>query len=250
MSNASRSRFYSNAKNPITQQFYLHLFVPHAYYACMKKNISLFASASVIMFSLTGCLGAIIGGVGSVGQAAVEERSIGTNIDDRTISAAINRYFMQSEVPGVFKDVQIRVHEGRVLLLGKTNNQQIAMEAVRLAWLAGGVREVMNEIQIGSETTGLWDYSKDNVIESQIETRLIATKGINSSNYTVEVVNGVAYLLGVAQDAKERHNAAYIASVTRGVNKVVSYVRLKDDPIRLNATGKMSGEQQPAPPAY
>ena len=203
----------------------------------MKHYIALLIAGSSL--TLSGCveMAAVTGGLVAGGVA--EERSLGDNLDDSSISAEITQHFAKSKVDDLLTDVQVRVHEGRVLLAGRTDRPEVALEAVRLAWLAGGVREVINEIKVGDEGTDLLNYAADNLLETQIEARLLATKDIRSLNYTVEVIDGVAYMLGVAQNERERKSAAAVASVTRGVRKVVSYVRLKDDPERLKKTGKL-----------
>jgi osmotically-inducible protein OsmY len=201
----------------------------------MMKSKLLFC---VLIIGLGGCAPLFVGGLANLGVATTEERSIGDNLDDSAISAEIQQYFLQSNVKHMFSEVTIRVHEGRVLLLGRTDNAQVSSEATKVAWQAHGVREVMNEIKIGTESSGFIDYANDNLIETQIETRLLADKNVKSTNYTVEVQDGVAYLLGVAQNEKERNIALYIASISKGVNNVVSYVRLKDDPLRLQKVGK------------
>lgn len=198
-----------------------------------------YASLMIALLMMSGCAGAIVGGIGAVGTASVQERSIGDNLDDKAIATEILNFFIQSKVPNMVEDVSVRVHEGRVLLTGRTASADVALEAVRLAWVAAGVREVINEIKVGAKGTNLLNYTKDNLTETQIEARLLATKNIRSVNYTVEVIEGTAYILGVAQDETERRNVAAIASMMRGVNKVVSYVRLKSDPVRLQKTGKL-----------
>lgn len=200
------------------------------------KNILILLCAA---FSLTGCVETIIGAVSGVGVASMEERSLGDNLDDSSISAEITHLFLQEDVNELLKDVAVRVQEGRVLLTGRTARTDVALEAVRLAWLAAGVREVINEIEVGDKGTNLLNYAQDNINETQIEARLLATKGIRSVNYTVEVVDGIAYILGIAQNEEERHNVAYIASITKGIKRVASYVRLRNDPIRLEKTGKL-----------
>jgi osmotically-inducible protein OsmY len=201
----------------------------------MKITATLLCTA----YLLSGCAGAVLGGATTVGVASMQERSLGDNLDDQTIKLEINHYFMQNKVGDVFKDVNVEVQEGRVLLTGRTNRSDVAIEAVRLAWLAAGVREVINEIEVGEKGTDFLNYAQDNINETQIEARLLATKGIRSVNYNIEVVDGVAYILGVAQNEEERHNVAYIASITKGIRRVVSYVRLRNDPIRLEKTGKL-----------
>jgi osmotically-inducible protein OsmY len=204
------------------------------------KYILLFSL--VALTGLTGCAALLVGGASQVGVASVQERSIGDNLDDSSISTEINRLFA-SEGKGLLKDVSVRVQEGRVLLTGRTNRTDVALEAVRLAWLASGVHEVINEIEVGEKGTSLLNYTQDNINETQIEARLLATKGIRSVNYTIEVVNGVAYILGIAQNEEERHNVAYIASITKGIRRVVSYVRLRNDPIRLGKIGNLRSKE-------
>jgi osmotically-inducible protein OsmY len=178
---------------------------------------------------LSGCVGLAATGASSLGVAAAEERSMGTIVDDKTIYAEITHLFLQSDVNDLLTNVDVRVNEGRILLTGVTPKPETAVEAVRLAWLAQGVREVINEIRTGTQNNTA-SYARDQWIETQIEARLLATKGVMSINYTVEVVEGVVYLLGIAQNQQELKNVTHIASLTKGVRRVVSYVRLKTDP--------------------
>lgn len=176
---------------------------------------------------LTGCNELVGSGATGVGVAAAEERSLGTIIDDKTIYADITHRFIKSDVNDLLVNVDVRVNEGRVLLAGITPKHETSVEAVRLAWQATGVREVINEIKTG-DGANAQGFANDSLIASQIKTRLLFTKGIMSINYTVEVVDGVVYLLGIAQNTEELRNVAYISSITKGVRSVKSYVRLKD----------------------
>ncbi|MEM6402230.1 MAG: BON domain-containing protein [Cyanobacteria bacterium P01_D01_bin.116] len=189
--------------------------------------------------ALSGCAQTIFTGAGFLGGAAREERSLGDNIDDQAINAEIHHFMVKSDVNQLLSDINVRVHEGRVLLTGRTKSADVALEAVRLSWLAGGVREVINEIQVGEEGTNILNYAQDNFIETQIEARLIGTKTVKAVNFTVEVIDGTAYLLGVASSDQERRDAAAVASVTRGVKRVISYVRLRNNPDRLQKVGKL-----------
>ncbi len=184
---------------------------------------------ALLPLQLSACKPMIGSAATSVGIAAAEERSMGTVVDDNTIHADITHRFIQSDVNDLLVNVDVRVHDGRVMLTGRTPKPETSVEAVRLAWLAKGVREVINEIKTGQENDTV-GFAQDQWIETQIEARLLATKGIMSINYTVEVVDGVVYLLGVAQNEQELRNVAYISSITKGVQRVISYVRLKDAP--------------------
>lgn len=178
--------------------------------------------------ALGACRSVVVSGASRVSEATTEERSFGQSIDDSTIYTRINHYFVQSDAAGLLTNLTVRVYEGRVFLFGRVKSQRTADEAVRLVWLARGVKEVVNEIQIGADETAI-DFARDEAIEAQISTRLLATKGIRSANFTSEVVGSVAYLIGTARDEREMNAVIQVASHTAGVDRVVSHIRVKGD---------------------
>ncbi len=180
---------------------------------------------------LSGCASLAIGGAATTGVAVAQERSVGDAIDDVTIRVDINRrLFEKSEV--LFVGVSIEVVEGRVLLTGNVPTPEERVEAVRLAWLAPGVSEVINEISI-SDRSSLIDYFKDMGITGQLRFELLRDGDISDINYSIETQNAVIYLMGIAQDQAELDRVVNHARNIAGVKKVVSYAVLKDDPRRL-----------------
>jgi len=181
--------------------------------------------------AITGCWPLVLGGAAETAVVAAQERSVGNAVDDAGILLQIKSKYTQQDVNDLLVNVEIKVVEGRVLLTGNVDKPETAVEAVRLAWLVPGVREVMNEIQV-NDKTGFKDYALDVWISTQVRTRLLVAKNIRSVNYSVLTVNGVVYLMGIAQDQAELERATYVASTTSYVKQVVSHVRLKDDPRR------------------
>lgn len=181
--------------------------------------------------ALTGCRSVAISGASRVSETTSEDRTFGRSVDDATIYTKINHYFVQSDVAGLLTNLSVRVYEGRVFLFGRVKGQRTADEAVRLVWLVSGVKEVVNEIQIGSDGNAI-DAARDEAIETQIGARLLATKGIRSANFTAEVVNSTAYVIGTAKDEKEMHAVIAVMQRVAGVSRVVSHIRLKNDPAR------------------
>ena len=47
-------------------------------------------------------------------------------------------------------------------------------------------------------------------------------------NYSVEVVNGIVYIVGIAQNQEELNFVIDICQGTYGVKNVINYVRLKE----------------------
>lgn len=190
------------------------------------KKIHLAAVLAPIV--LTGCIPAIFAGAGTAGVVTAQERSAGNAVDDTGIRLTINHEFIQKDINDIFRNVTIKVTEGRVLLTGDVDKPESKIEATQLAWKAKGVKEVINEIQVNDQT-GVIDYAKDSWIANQVRTKLLIEKNLRSINYNVEVVNGVVYLMGIAQDQAELDKAAYLASTTPRVTQVISHVVLKDD---------------------
>ena len=125
----------------------------------------------------------------------------------------------------------VKVVEGRVALTGKVKTADTSVDAVRIAWQPDGVKEVINEIQV-VENPSLKEIWQSKWIKTQSIAKITATKDVRSLNYSLEVVNGIVYLMGIAQDIDELNTVTNQISTIKGVKKVVSHVRLKNDPRR------------------
>ena len=181
--------------------------------------------------SVSGCVPLVLGGATETAVVAAQERSVGNAIDDAAIVIKIKNLYAQQDYKDLLANVEIKVVEGRVLLTGNVDKPDSQIEAVKLAWQVYGVKEVMNEVQI-NDKSGFWNYAKDVWISTQVRTRLLFGKDIHNINYSVITVNQVVYLMGIAQNQEELNRATNVASATSYVQRVVSYVRLKDDPRR------------------
>lgn len=193
----------------------------------------LFRVLSLTPFLLisAACVPIVAGGAAVGGMAVAEERTLGTSVDDATIKTKIWNRYVQSDVKNLYFNVEIKVNEGRVLLTGPVQSQDAAMKAVQLAWDVEGVKEVINELQVQGASS-FSNYAKDAWITTQLKTRLLAEQNIRSVNYTIETVNSVVYIMGIAQSQQEMDLVLHISSTVKGVTKVVSHARVKTDPLR------------------
>lgn len=194
-------------------------------------RIGMILGTMASLLALSGCIPALIGAGTETAVVVAQERSVGNAVDDTGILLKIKNLYAKQDYKDLLANVEIKVVEGRVLLTGNVDKPDSQIEAVRLAWQVDGVKEVMNEIQI-NDKAGIWNYTRDVWISTQIRSRLLITKDIRSINYSVITVNQVVYLTGIAQDQAELDRVTYVASTTNYVQRVVSYVRLKDDPRR------------------
>lgn len=183
----------------------------------------------LLLITQTACVPLIFSGAAKVGSVVAEERSVGDAVDDTAIWTEIKSLYLQKNLDDIFTAVNVEVKEGRVLLTGRVDNPDHRVDAVRLAWQPVGVKEVINELQI-TDKSGLRDVANDYWINTRIKANLLVEKNVRSVNYSVDTINGVVYLLGVAQNEWERKQAALVASRVKGVKRVVSYVRVKENP--------------------
>ena len=177
--------------------------------------------------------GVVVGGAATVGVSAAEERGVEGAVDDTKIRAEINDLWLRADL-AMYRKVSLTVNEGRVLLTGSVTYPETRVEAVRLAWQAAGVREVIDEIQV-TDQSGFMDYARDVIILNDLRGRLMFDKDIKNINYTPDCVNGVIYLMGVAQDQAELDRVVAHARDINHVKKVVSHVLLKSDPRRFGS---------------
>lgn len=183
---------------------------------------------------LAGCspVGAAVGVGAAAGLGATQERGLGQAIDDNLIWLAINRRWLAHD-PTMFRRVDLQVQEGRVLLTGIVAKPEMRVDAVRLAWQADGVREVINEIRI-AEPRDLAGYLQDSWLARRLELKILLDEQIRSINYSIDAVDNVIYLMGVAQSEAELQRVIDHARDIPYVRRVVSYVRLKADPARTS----------------
>ena len=173
---------------------------------------------------------AVIGAGAAVGMGAAEERGLEGAIDDTKIRAEISDLWFRQDFD-MFREVSLTVTEGRVMLTGSVKKPESRVDAVRLAWQAAGVRQVIDEIQV-TDQSGFMDYTRDVVIANNLRTRLMFDEHVKNVNYTVDVVNGVVYVMGIAQSQDELDRVIAHARDISNVKRVVSHVLLKSDPKR------------------
>jgi len=190
-----------------------------------------------------GCAAVAVGTGAAVGVAAVQEKTMGEAVDDATTSNEIKTRLLGSEA-GDFTEVDVEVSTGLVLLTGRVNTPEERVEAERLAWLSTRALDVANEIQI-QRPGGFTANVSDEVITARVRSRLVGSSSVRSINFNVETYDGVVYLMGIARTEEELRRAAEEASYVGGVQRVVSYIRVRPPGTPASATGRVvTGEDE------
>jgi len=193
-----------------------------------RSTAAVLCLTALLGASLQGCVGAVIGAGATVGTAAMEERGIAGVTDDAALRIRLNGLFSGKD-ERLWRKVGLQVYMGRVLLTGAVETEDMRAEAVRLAWSAEGVKEVINEMQI-AQSGGATGFARDTWITTLLKSALLFDKDVSSINYSVESVGGTVYLIGLAQNRAELNRVMNHARGMSYVKKVVNYVQIKRPP--------------------
>lgn len=167
---------------------------------------------------LQGCVEMAAVGVGTGVMAAVDRRTVGTQIDDEGIELqASNRI---NERFGDKAHVNVTSYNRSVLLTGETPEAKAKAEIEKIVLaLPRNVRGVTNEIQVA----GIASYTaraSDATITGKVKARFLDANKFNPLHVKVVTEAGIVYLLGGVTE-KEAADAVEIARTTGGVRKVV-----------------------------
>jgi len=193
------------------------------------KTIKNLISCSLALFFLYSCTPAnILGtGAGSAMVIAEGDRSMGTVIDDATIKVNIAAKFISSE-DNLFVDVSTTVLNGRVLMTGLVDNQEVRIDAVRRVWEVEGVQEVINEIQIGNRAS-LKEYANDVWINTQAKAVAAKAVGLRVVSYNFETIQGKVYIAGITSRPEQLEDLINAVKTIKGVKEIVNYVIIKEN---------------------
>ena len=191
-------------------------------------KITIFITSIFFLLFIYGCTPASVlaTGGGATMVVAEGERSLGTVVDDATIKLNISSKFLQSD-NNLFININSSVLEGRVLLTGIVETQEIRIEIVRKVWEVAGVGEVVNEIEVGSKTT-IKEYANDLWINTQIKGLAAREIGLRSLAYNFETIKGKVFVMGVSSRPEQLKKIIDVSKTVKGVTEIVNYVIIKE----------------------
>ena len=138
--------------------------------------------------------------------------------------ARVNNFFNKD----LDKPSATMVIGGDIIKIYFEENIDLKIEATRIAWGVKGVQTVINEIQI-SNSDNIINFADDLVISTKVKGKLILNENVNSLNYSIETVNKLVYIIGIAGSEDERELVINIAREVYGVEEVIDYISIKTD---------------------
>jgi len=204
-------------------------------------RFALLMTAGLAVLSSCTPVGLATGAAASAGVAASQEGGIGGAITDATIKAKINDAWLKYDLK-TFAKLSTTVDQGRVLITGVVQDPEDRVEAVRLTWQVKGVKQVINEIRV-AEGEGIPGFVRDTWITARLRAAITFDRDIASINYSIDTVQGVVYLMGVANDQADLDRLIATARTIPNVKQVVSYVKMTGEEV----TGEPASQDAPIP---
>jgi hyperosmotically inducible protein len=172
----------------------------------------------------SGCAPVVVGGAATGAyKTGTDERTMGTMVDDSTISSKIKINLVSaSDVKA--RRIDVDVLSGVVTLTGLVESAAEIKRAEEIALAVTGVKSVTNYLTVGSRTMG--QALEDNIIVGKINKNLIVEPNMRSLNIDVDSNNGVVTLTGIVSNSGEKNRALEIAKNTAGVVKVIDNLKV------------------------
>ncbi|HWA01300.1 MAG TPA: BON domain-containing protein [Caulobacterales bacterium] len=189
----------------------------------------------------SGCVTAAVGAAAGVGVVALQDRTIGEALDDATASNEVKARLLAADAEG-FSHVDVEVAGGSLLLSGSAPTEQHRTTAETIARNVRSIHAIYDEIQVG-EHRSLGRNAGDEWITAQVRTRLVASPHVHGVDVNIETFRGNVYLMGVVRSQAELEQAAQIASLVPGVQRVVSFMLTRNREATIYSSGAETAER-------
>ncbi len=180
----------------------------------------------IIVFITSGCGWIILGGGGAyqIYKMGSDPRTLGTQIDDATITAKIKLKLLEDPITKARK-IDVDTVNGVVTLTGIVESEKEIKRAVEIARNVKGVKKVVNNLRIGKR--GIGAYLSDKEITAKIKLKLIKDPELKALSIDVDTINGVVTLTGVVTSEYQKRKAIEHAKSVPGVVKIIDNLQIK-----------------------
>ncbi len=132
-----------------------------------------------------------------------------------------------------FAYYDVKVMEGRVMLTGVAFDLKTKTFLTNKVTENLKVRSLLDEILIKDKKSFSFVRMKDYFLEKSIYMKVFFKSKIKSLNYEVSVMDGIAYVIGIAEDQEEHELLLNLISTIKGIKQVVTHVITVDSDLKL-----------------
>ena len=185
----------------------------------MAKVISLI----VVILSLNSCSSAVSLGA-FIGNAGTSSKGIKKSFSDTYLKAKVIAKISLLDIKNI-ANISVNVSRGTILYTGYVMSAEKRLLIVKKTWEVEGVKKIINELKVDDDVT-LSQRTNDFILRSKISTRLLFKSGINSNNFSVDVVAGEVYVLGLADNINEKTEVERFLSGMTDIKKLITIIEI------------------------
>ena len=185
----------------------------------MVKVISLM----VVILSLNSCSSAVSVGA-FIGNAGTSSKGIKKSLSDTYLKTKVLAKISLLDIKNI-ANISVNVSRGTILFTGYVTNAEKRLLIVKKTWEVEGVKKIINELRIDDDVP-LSQRTNDFILRSKINTRLLFKSGINSHNFSVDVVEGEVYIIGLADNINEKTEVERFLSGMTDIKKLITIIEI------------------------
>lgn len=167
---------------------------------------------------------------GVVGMSVLEERTTEASYQDSKIQISIHSSIRQNDL-GAHNEIFVMVYESEVMLVGFVPDAEDRQRIREIAENTPGVVRLYDDFR--QHAMDLVDYGNDRLLGLKLSTQLSLEQGVHAVNYVIRIVDGVAYMMGLALSEEELERVRAVTSSIAGIRGMVSRIRVRD-PLMTN----------------
>lgn len=168
---------------------------------------------------LQGCAAIVVGAGAGAAKVAHDRRTLGTQIDDATLSSRVSTALAQNTEIKDKANINVEVFNGIVLLVGQAPSETLKKQAEQIAGDIKPMRRLHNQIRI-AQPVAISTSTNDVWLASKVRAQLIADERIDGLHINVRVEDSEVFLMGLVTN-QEANMAVDIARNINGVARVV-----------------------------
>jgi hyperosmotically inducible protein len=196
----------------------------------MKSSLIALGAVALLGFSLA-----------SFAENEPAHRSVGTTIDDATITTKIKADLVGDPVTKA-RQIHVRTRRGVVQLSGFVDSAASKERAGKIATDVEGVVKVHNNLLMRGEQRTAGTVIDDSVIKAKLKADLVADPTTKAHQIEVEVHQGVVALSGFVDSSAAKSRAEEIAHQVKGVRSVRNDLKVKQSLSRRDLGSSGSGD--------
>ena len=183
----------------------------------------------ILALGLSGCAAVVVGGAVTGAKVAHDRRTTGTFVEDQEIFLRAISMYTNDKALSEKSNIDISVFNMQVLLIGQTENMEIAESLRQRVATIPKVRAVFNEVVVGPEAT-FGESTSDAYLTAQVKVDLfkVKLKGFDPTRVKVSSSQGSVYLMGLLTPTEADAVTERVRYVS-GVKRVVKLFEYLDE---------------------